>query len=179
MDGQMTANQAANQDSASARFVPAPGNARLLRDAFGRFATGVTVVTTRGRKGPIGMTANSFSSVSMEPPLLLWCLGRDSDRFDSFVSAERYAIHVLEAGQQALSSGFARNSAFFDEIAWHEGADGVPALDACLARFDCALHDAHEAGDHVIVVGRILSVEIAAGQPLLFALGDYGAFERS
>lgn len=175
MDGPMTASQ----DRSTERFAPTPENERLLRHAFSRFATGVTVVTTHTAEGPVGMTANSFSSVSLEPALVLWCLGKASDRYDAFVAAERYAIHVLDAGQETLSNGFARDSGFFDQITWHEGRDGVPALDACLARFDCTLHAAHDAGDHVILVGRVLSVDFAVGQPLLFALGEYGAFEQS
>lgn len=175
MDGTMTVTQ----DRARERFVPAPDNERRLRDAFGRFATGVTVVTTRTPDGPVGMTANSFSSVSLDPPLVLWCLGKASDRFDVFATAERYAIHVLGAGQQALSNGFARDPGFFDQIPWREDRDGVPALDACLARFDCVQHAAHDAGDHVIIVGRVLSVDLTAGDPLLFALGGYGAFDQA
>lgn len=167
-----------SQDRARESFVPAPDNERLLRHAFGRFATGVTVVTTGTPEGPVGMTANSFSSVSLEPPLVLWCLGKASDRFHVFAPAQRFAIHVLDANQQTLSNGFARDPGFFDQTAWHEGRDGVPVLDACLARFDCVQHASHDAGDHVILVGRVLSVDIAEGTPLLFAFGGYGALDQ-
>lgn len=170
MDGTMTASM----DCMAERFAPAPENERRLRDAFGSFATGVTVVTTCTPAGPVGMTANSFSSVSLEPALVLWCIGKQSDRFEAFSPADRYAIHVLSADQQDLSNGFARDSRYFDRIAWHEGADRIPTLDGCLSRFDCKKVAHHDAGDHVIIVGQVIGVETRLGTPLLFASGAYG-----
>lgn len=156
------------------RFRPGPDQTRALRNAFGSFATGVTVVTTTTPAGPVGMTANSFSSVSLDPALVLWSIDKGSDRFDVFVRAERYAIHILAADQAEVSTGFARDPGFFAQAPWQEGADGVPELAGVLSRFDCRLQAAHDAGDHVILVGEILDVTHRPGAPLLFAAGRYG-----
>lgn len=156
------------------RFQPCPEQSRALRDAFGSFATGVTVITTATAHGPVGMTANSFSSVSLDPALALWSIDKGSDRFDVFAAASRYAIHVLAADQAEVSNGFARTANFFDHVPWREGSDGVPELTGTLCRFDCRLEVAHDAGDHVILVGRILEVAQRAGAPLLFSAGRYG-----
>lgn len=157
------------------RFSPGPDQTRTLRDAFGSFATGVTVVTTHTATEPVGMTANSFSSVSLDPALALWSIDKGSDRFEVFATAERYAIHVLADDQSALSNGFARNPGFFSDVAWSRGADDVPDLAGVLSRFDCKLEAAHDAGDHIILVGRILEVAHRPGAPLLFHAGRYGA----
>lgn len=162
------------QNDVITRFRPTPDRGRDLRAAFGRFATGVTVVTTRTPGGPVGMTANSFSSVSLDPPLTLWSVDRNSERFAVFSTAERYAIHVLDAGQAALSNGFAKSPNHFPQVAWHDGADGVPALEGVLARFDCRLAAAHPAGDHLVLIGEVLEVEFRDGLPLVFACGRYG-----
>ncbi|MEM8554831.1 MAG: flavin reductase family protein [Pseudomonadota bacterium] len=160
--------------SMTTRFVPGPDHTRALRTAFGSFATGVTVITTRTDEGPVGMTANSFSSVSLDPALALWSIDKKSDRFDVFTRAERYAIHVLAEDQTDLSNGFARHAGFCAEVDWYEGTDGVPVLPGVLSRFDCALDASHDAGDHVILIGRILEVEARDGAPLLFTGGQYG-----
>lgn len=155
------------------RFRPGPGQSRALRTAFGRFATGVTVITTATPDGPVGMTANSFSSVSLDPALALWAIDRGSDRFAIFRHAQRYAIHVLAADQADLSTGFARDPGHFAHIAWTPGAEDVPQIDGVLARFDCRLSAAHEAGDHVVLIGEILEVTHREGAPLLFFGGAY------
>lgn len=160
------------------RFRPSPDHQRDLRHAFGSFATGVTVITTQSAAGPVGVTANSFSSVSLDPALALWCIDKASDRLDVFTQAERYAIHVLSDQQESLSNGFARDAGFFEHTDWHPGADGVPALPGALARFDCRLTATHDAGDHVILVGEILEVETLPGLPLLFAAGGYGRLSQ-
>ncbi|MDM7458230.1 MAG: flavin reductase family protein [Paracoccus sp. (in: a-proteobacteria)] len=148
-------------------FVPDPQNGRLLRDAFGRFATGVTVVTAASAEGCIAITANSFSSVSMEPPLVLWSPARSSSRYAAFAGAQHYAIHVLAEDQADLAWSVARNrDALCDLDALNP--EGVPVLDRCLARFDCARFALHEAGDHAIVVGRVLRATISDGAPLAF-----------
>lgn len=156
------------------RFQPGPDQTRALRTAFGSFATGVTVITTMSDGRPVGMTANSFSSVSLDPALVLWAIDKGSDRFDVFSTAQRYAIHVLAEDQVALSNGFARSSDAFDQIDWTSGADEVPELTGVLSRFDCRLVAGHDAGDHVILVGEILEVAHQPGKPLLFAGGRYG-----
>ena len=157
-------------------FTPGPETARDFRDALGRFATGVTVVTAASPEGPVGMTANSFASVSLDPALVLWSPARASRRFGAFEAAERFAIHILGAEQEHLCRAFARNSATFDGIDWEADDDGVPILAGCLARFDCARHAAHDGGDHLIIVGRVLSAAAREGAPLVFSAGAYGRF---
>ena len=127
-------------------FVPEPSNGRALRDAFGLFATGVTIVTTSGPEGCVAITANSFSSVSMEPPLVLWSPARASRRYPLFAGAEHYAIHVLAADQQDLAWAVAKDAGALLGTQLDQNAEGVPVLPACLARFDCRRHAVHEAG---------------------------------
>jgi flavin reductase (DIM6/NTAB) family NADH-FMN oxidoreductase RutF len=147
------------------------GDPRLLRNAFGRFATGVTVVTTGTPDGPIAITANSFSSVSLDPPLVLWSIGRHSRRFDAFANASHYAIHVLAEDQADLCWRFSRSGADFADLdlSWNE--HGVPLLPQALARFECGVADRFAAGDHMILLGRVLGLETQEGAPLLFAGG--------
>ncbi len=155
-------------------FVPGPDTAPLLRRALGRFVTGVTVVTVPTSDGPMGITANSFTSVSLDPPLVLWCPARASRRFGHFVDAPHFAIHVLGAEQAGVAGDFARGAGLFTAQA--HSPEGVPLLPDALARFDCALHAEHDGGDHLIVVGRVLRATLRAGAPLVFAGGDYGQF---
>lgn len=147
-----------------------------LREALSRYATGVTVVTTSGPQGPVGITANSFTSLSLEPPLVLWCPARKSSRFDAFAGAAHYAIHVLGSDQLALCRRFARSGADFEDVDYGTTPDGQPLLPGCLARFDCRAHAVHEGGDHAILVGEVLRAETRAGDPLLFWGGRYGDF---
>ena len=153
------------------RFIPHPENDRLLRDAFGRFATGVTIVTTAVDDGCIAITANSFSSVSLDPPLVLWSPSRKSKRFVHFVEAEHYAIHVLAADQRELAFNVAKDGGALLRAPLGTNAEGVPILDDCLARFDCARNAVHDGGDHAIVVGRVLHAELRDGDPLAFYSG--------
>jgi flavin reductase (DIM6/NTAB) family NADH-FMN oxidoreductase RutF len=152
-----------------------PTDPRALRDAFGRFATGVCLMTTQGPEGPVGFTANSFSSVSLEPPMVLWSPARASRRFGVFTAAAHWAIHVLAEGQADLIARFSRTGEGFASLDYGVTAEGLPTLPA-LARFDCAAHAAHDGGDHVILVGRVLRVTTRDGAPLLFSQGRYGRF---
>lgn len=157
-------------------FVPGPGQERQFRNALGAFATGVTVVTAQSPIGPLGITANSFASLSMDPPLVLWSPGKFSRRFDAFVQAEHFVIHVLGAEQHDLGAHFARQGHDFDLPGVVENAQGVPVLPDCLAVFECARDVVHDAGDHAIVVGRVLAVRHRTGVPLVFHAGTYGGF---
>ena len=157
------------------RFEPGPGQERAYRDCLGRFATGVTVVTAATADGPVGITANSFASVSLDPALVLWSPAKGSARFDVFTGASHYAIHVLAAEQTGLARHFARTGAFGDVPAL-PGPQGVPLLEGALARFVCRREAVHDAGDHAIVVGRVLEAGQRAGDPLVFLGGAYGAF---
>ncbi len=161
------------------RFRPGPSTERSLRDALGQFATGVTVVTANGPEGPVGFTANSFSSVSLDPPLVLWSIDAGAARCPAFRAAQRSAVHILGADQTALAQRFARSGSGFDGLDWVEGADGVPALRGCLARFDCALEADYDGGDHRILLLRVLEVELPGGAPLVFCQGRFGAFKPS
>lgn len=158
------------------RFTPGPETARAFRDALGRFATGVTVITTHSDHGPLGITANSFASLSLDPPLVLWSPARASRRFDAFVEADHFAIHVMGDDQYEVCSGFAREGTAFDALVWEEGTGGTPLIANCLARFECDRHAVHEGGDHAIVVGRVRAATYREGAPLLFHGGRYGRF---
>lgn len=151
-------------------------DARTLRDAFGRFATGVTIVTAPGPAGPVGITANSFASLSLDPPLVLWSPARGSRRYPVFAAAGHYAIHVLGQEQAGLGRHFAINGMDFDLPGVTVDANGVPCLPGCLARFDCAAEAQHDGGDHVILVGRVLRAAFRDGAPLVFSAGQYGSF---
>lgn len=150
---------------------------RSLRDAFGRFATGVCLITTMSPEGPVGFTANSFASVSLDPPLVLWSPARASRRFEIFATARHYAIHVLGAEDADWITRFTRNGTGFDGLDHELTAEGLPVLSGALARFDCAAHAAHDGGDHAILVGRVLRATFRDGAPLVFSQGRYGRFE--
>lgn len=162
--------------SAMEIFTPGPETARSFRDALGQFATGVTVITCAGPEGPIGITANSFASVSLDPPLVLWSPARASRRFPFFEAADRYAIHVLGAEQGDVCRAFVRDGAAFEAVDWTMGEAGVPLIEGCLARFECRREAVHEGGDHLIVVGRVLRAAWRPGAPLVFSAGAYGRF---
>ena len=150
--------------------------ARALRDALGRYATGVTIVTAQRPQGPVGITANSFTSVSLDPPLVLWCPARRSSRFAAFAEAPTYAIHVLAADQLELCRRFARSGADFADLPSGTTPEGAPILQGVLARFDCRAHAIHDGGDHAILVGQVLRATTREGDPLLFWGGRYGDF---
>lgn len=158
-----------------------PKQHRSLRDAFGQFATGVTVVTTIDKENnPIGLTANSFASVSLEPPLVSWCVDKNSTRFTEFAEAEFYSISVLTEDQQSLSDLFAMRSwdeTVFDDVEWERGHNGVPQLPGCMARFHCKTEHVYEGGDHLIIVGRVEDYEAEPMRPLLFVQGSYQTLE--
>ena len=156
-------------------FRPGPTTLRALRDALGRFATGVTVITTQTDHGPAGFTANSFASVSLDPALVLWSAARSSARFPIFSSAKYYSIHILAENQAPLAARFSRGGRGFDGLAIAQSADGIPVIPDALARFDCHQHAAHDGGDHLIIVGRVVQFALRNAQPLVFSQGSYGS----
>ena len=158
-------------------FVPGPERQREFRDALGRFATGVTVVTTTTPEGPVGITANSFASVSLDPPIVLWSIGRHSKRFAAFAGCEHFAVHVLGAEQLDLGRRFARAGNAFDGLDHDLNEESVPLLPGCLSRFEGTRIAAHDGGDHLIVVARVTAAALRDGEPLLFAAGGYGRFD--
>jgi flavin reductase (DIM6/NTAB) family NADH-FMN oxidoreductase RutF len=157
-------------------FVPDPANHRPLREALGRFATGVCVVTTMTDGGPMGFTANSFASLSLDPALVLWSPAKASLRYPAFAGAAYFAIHVLAVDQHHLMHRFVRGGAGFTGLAQEVTDEGIPLIAGTLARFDCVQHATHDGGDHLIVVGRVLRVAARAGEPLVFSAGRYGGF---
>ncbi|MEL6980158.1 MAG: flavin reductase family protein, partial [Pseudomonadota bacterium] len=134
---------------------------RALRDAFGAFLTGVTVVTTVGEDGaPRGFTANSFASVSLDPPLLLVCPARRLSSFAAFEGCRDFAISVLAEGQEAVSNIFASSKGDrFAEVAWRPAASGAPVIEGAAAAFACTAQSVVPAGDHVILIGRVTAFE--------------------
>ena len=157
-------------------FRPGPDTARAYRTALGAYGTGVTVVTCFADGAPLAMTANSFASVSLDPPLVLWSPAMSSSRHDAFVAARAFSIHVLGKDQLALARAFAVNGRDFDHVGWQAGETGAPALDGAVTRLDCVHHAAHEAGDHTIVLGRVERACHTPRAPLLFWGGAYGTF---
>jgi len=148
---------------------------RSFRDALGSFATGVTVITTRASDGsPVGLTANSFNSVSLEPPMVLWSLARSSRSLAAFEQASHWAVHVLAADQEAVSNRFARRGEEkFAGLALEHGAGDVPLLPGCAARFECRGALRYDGGDHVIFVGEVVRFARGDAAPLVFHAGQY------
>jgi flavin reductase (DIM6/NTAB) family NADH-FMN oxidoreductase RutF len=150
-------------------------DSKEFRNALGQFATGVTVITTLDKDGnKAGMTANSFSSVSLDPMLVLWSLAKTAKTFDAFNEAERFAIHVLNSEQQAISNQFAsRCDDRFEGINHTAGHGGVPVLDDYSAVFQCEIESRFEGGDHIILVGRVIDLDNKCRPPLIFHAGQY------
>ena len=146
-----------------------------FRDALGSFATGVTIATTLDTAGaPVGVTASSFNSVSIDPPLVLWSLAKNSLSRDAFCSSGHFAVHVLAASQEELSNRFARSGEDkFCDVAWSKGALGSPVFVEHAALFECETRHQYEGGDHIIFVGEVKSFEARKEAPLLFHAGSY------
>ena len=154
-----------------------PEDKAELRKALGSFATGVTIVTARAPDGtPTGFTANSFTSVSLEPPLLLVCLAHTAASYGIFREADSFAVNVLELGQEETARRFAsRGADKFGPTPWKPGRLGAPLIDGSLARFDCAMHQRVEAGDHDILMGRVIGFSLHEGAALLYHKGAFRA----
>lgn len=152
-----------------------PHETRALRNAFGSFMTGVTVVTTHDAQGrPLGFTANSFASVSLDPPMVLVCLAKTSQNLDAFLSAPGFAVNILAETQIDISNIFARPAADrFSSVTWQAGPHGAPLLAGAAAWFDCALHQTTEAGDHVILIGKVEAFDDTPRPGLGYARGAY------
>jgi flavin reductase (DIM6/NTAB) family NADH-FMN oxidoreductase RutF len=152
-----------------------------LRRALGTFATGVTVVTTiDGEGAPRGFTANSFTSVSLDPPLILVCLAKTAASCPVFEAAESFAINILAEDQKEVSAAFAsRGLDRFASVGWSGRATGSPVLDGVVAWLDCHMHEVVDAGDHTILIGRIVAYDYTASSPLGFCRGAYVSFSLS
>ena len=150
-------------------------DAAAFRKALGSFATGVTIITTRnGAGGPVGLTVNSFNSVSLNPPLVLWSLAQTSNCLTTFRAASHWAVHVLSSDQEALSGRFARRGEDkFAQVDLEPGLGEVPLLRGCSARFQCRTAFQYDGGDHVIFVGEVLAFDRVDVAPLVFHAGGY------
>lgn len=150
-------------------------DSRQFRDALGAFATGVTIVTTQDGAGKdAGMTVNSFSSVSLDPPMVLWSLAKNAHSHEAFLKAGFFGVHILSADQTDLSSRFAtRGIDKFAGLRLERGHGNVPLLDGCAARFECKTVFRYEGGDHDILVGEVVSFEKFERESLLFVAGRY------
>jgi flavin reductase (DIM6/NTAB) family NADH-FMN oxidoreductase RutF len=147
-----------------------------FRAALGMFATGVTIVTARGADGePVGLTANSFNSVSLSPPLVLWSLSRSAGSMPAFERGSHYAINILTAEQHTLAARFASKAVDrFKDLAFREGAGGAPIIEGAAAVFECFNRSRYEEGDHVIFVGEVEHCQRRDGaQPLIYHGGRY------
>ena len=154
-----------------------PG-APSFRAVMGRFATGVTVVTATGGRGPSGMTANAVCSLSLDPLLLLVCFDNAARTLDVVRETGRFGVNVLAAGQEGLARRFASKVAEADKFAGvgHHAHDGIPVLDGTHAWMACRLHELMPGGDHTIGVGAPTAIEEGVGEPLLWYRGAYGRF---
>jgi flavin reductase (DIM6/NTAB) family NADH-FMN oxidoreductase RutF len=146
---------------------------RSFRSALGQFATGVTVMTGVSPAGdPLGITVTSFNSLSLEPPLILWSLGRDGGSFACFQVGTAFAVNVLAGDQAPLAQRFARvGIPKFDGVETYEGLDGVPLIAGCAAYFECRVHSRYPGGDHDIIVGHVRRLYNVGTNPLLFHRG--------
>jgi flavin reductase len=159
--------------------VPETFSSKEFRSTVGAFATGVTVVTTRGEEHGYGMTANAFSSVSLDPPLILVCVINPSEGADHISRNGAFAVNILAQDQEPLSRYFAsrdrpRGRDAFAEVAHRIGPSGSPILEGSAAFLDCRLHATHEAGDHMIFIGEVLEIALSEdGPPLVFHGGGY------
>ncbi len=156
-----------------------PLSSEHLRQACGSFPTGVTVTTCIGDdQEPHGITVNSFTSVSLDPPLVLVCIDRRSQMVRHLSPQRRFAVNVLSAGQEALSARFAATwRRRFEGVAWYPGLTGAPLLDGVAAGLECVVLDVHPAGDHVIVLGQVFRTFASEQSPLVYVRRRYGTVQ--
>lgn len=150
-------------------------SSELFRQACGRFPTGVTIATVTDPGGaPHGLTVSSFTSVSLDPPLVLICLGHAVTVIDNFRAAAYFGLSILAENQQSISERFARRGQNrFTGVPWHIGEFDVPMIDGSLASMECAVHHRSSAGDHDILIGRMLRAHVSEGRPLIHWAGRY------
>lgn len=152
---------------------------KKFRSALGKFTTGITVVSSLTPEGPIGITANSFTSVSLEPALVMWSLAKSSSRHALFAEASAFAIHILSSEQRAVCDAFVRRKDAFDEIAHTKNNAGVPLISGCLAVFECTQYATHDAGDHTIILGEVHTAFERKGNSLIFSNGEYACLQHT
>jgi flavin reductase (DIM6/NTAB) family NADH-FMN oxidoreductase RutF len=152
---------------------------KSFRQCLGQFATGVTVVTCTDQEGNgCGITANSFSSVSLEPPLVLWNIAKSSNSLRAYLKAEFFGVNVLTSQQQPIASHFAQSDhKLFDDIQYSLSSNSVPTLPDTLAHLECRTTQIHSCGDHYIIIGEVENYRLGSGSPLLFFAGNYAAID--
>jgi len=151
--------------------------ARFFREVCGQYATGVSVITISVGDRVAGLTVNSFSSVSLDPPLVQFSLDRKASIFALFQECGHFAVNVLSRAQQPLSNLFAVRHDAFDEVEYVNGVSGCPVFKDCVANIECEKYAVYEGGDHVIILGRVRQLQCApTREPLLFFRGTYGTF---
>jgi len=146
---------------------------RAYRSALGHYPTGVTIVTAFEDSTPIGMTANSFTSVSLSPPLILWSPAKASARHNAFVAADAFNIHILTAEQLDLALAFTKSKHSFEYCQLSQEAKHAPLITDCLVAFECRKHAIHDAGDHTLILGEVTKVHQGQGSPLTFQAGKF------
>jgi len=152
-----------------------------FRSVLGRFASGVTVVTTVDAAGrDVGMTVSAFSAVSLAPTLVMICIGHDASAYDALLRADRFGVNILASEQEALSRRFSAvdSTHRFDGVGYERGETGVVLLDDALGHLECRVLARHEAGDHTIFVGEVERASAGEGRPLLYYRGGYAQLER-
>jgi len=157
-----------------------PFDPKEFRSALGTFTTGVTIITTSAPDGtPVGLTANSFNSVSLDPPLVLWSLAKTSRNLEAFETSDHWAVHILSADQENLSNRFAKSAEDkFAGVDYEVGNGNVPLLKDCCTRIQCRTSFMYEGGDHIIFVGQVLAFDHQPVPPLVFQGGKYAVATR-
>jgi flavin reductase (DIM6/NTAB) family NADH-FMN oxidoreductase RutF len=151
-------------------------DARKFRNALGCFATGVAVITTQAEgRAPIGITVNSFSSVSLDPPLILWSLDKKSDTLPIFSAIDVFTVNILREDHREISARLSKQGDHsLEGLTMRVGTNGLPAIEEALAHFECEVYARHDAGDHIILLGRVTHFEYSEdGRPLLYHRGGY------
>jgi flavin reductase (DIM6/NTAB) family NADH-FMN oxidoreductase RutF len=149
------------------------GDPLRFRQALGRYATGVVVVTTSTASGPVGLTVNSFASVSLSPPLVLWSPAKSSGRHNAFRDARQFAVHVLAGGQKKVCDHFVRSSGGFGDFCAAFNEAGIPLIPGCAAIFECTQVAVHDGGDHSIIIGEVNRVHSGEASALVFRGGEF------
>lgn len=150
-----------------------------FRRSLGQFATGVSIMATDAGGRPVGVTASSFSSLSLDPPLILWSISRTSRSFGPFSSARHFAVSVLAETQVDVSKRLSSASADkFEGVSWHRGLGGSPLIDGAVATFECSMEAVHDGGDHVLLIGRVLRHARYPGKALLYLQGRYAVADE-
>jgi 3-hydroxy-9,10-secoandrosta-1,3,5(10)-triene-9,17-dione monooxygenase reductase component len=154
---------------------------KQFRSVLGHFATGVTIITAMDGEEPVGMAANSFTSLSLDPPLILFCVAHTSSTWPRIEAAGTFAVNILGEDHEELSQLFAKKGADrFSATPWHVGVSGAPVLEDAIAYLDCRFEAEDPGGDHKIVVGRVLDLDMREGaRPLLFYRGGYSRMHEA